>query len=296
MKRAPLLLSLFPSLLFTGCLGDVMEVFCETGPDSDHCYQAAAVQEAEPETCEKIAGKGFNEVSGNAPKDKCYLQIAENTGDLSACASIVGGLISYSQEECEENTMRGHTVEDCANADDEMKCRAAWASKGKGCGDGYVLQQGACIVKKDEPNKGADEDIESKVEADLNTMKDAATGKYMELLTQSIEDEEDDAKKKGLEAYKNFLEKGGETLETIQTTADQLAEIKKIFLDSYDPSMDIDKMPVNKLLDPGLFDKIKSRIFGEDEQDARGKAEDSLTVYEAMLKRQTDIDFLQTER
>jgi len=296
MKKLSFLLALTPTLVLASCLGDVMEIFCETGPDSDHCYQAAAVQDAQPETCEKIEGKDFNKVSGNAPKDKCYLMIGENTGDPSVCANIEGGLISYSQEECEEGAMRGRTVEDCVNAADEMKCRSAWAAKGKGCGEGYKFEQGACVVPKTPDDKGADDDIESKVEADLKTMKDAATGKYMDLLTQSIEDEEDDAKKKGLEAYKEFLEKGGETLETVQTTADQLAEIKKIFLDSYDPSMDIDKMPVNKLLDPGLFDKIKSRIFGEDEQDARGKAEDSLTVYEAMLKRQTDIDFLQKGR
>ena len=49
---------------------------------------------------------------------------------------------------------------------------------------------------------------------------------------------------------------------------------------------------LNKILDPGLFDRIKSRLFGDDPPSERGKAEDALSVYEAMLKRQADIDYL----
>lgn len=280
------------TLLLSGCLGDVMEVFCETSPDSDHCFQAAAVQKAEPETCAKIEGKDFGGVS-NPPKDKCYLQIAGNTGDPSVCSNIEGGMMSYSEEECLQDVFRDHTVEDCKNAEDEVRCRSGYAKHGKGCGEGYVLQGDACIVEPPtKPGEGADDDIESKVETDLNTIKDAATGKYMELLEKAIEDEEDDAKKKGLTAYKEFLEKSGETMETVQTTVDQLKEIKRIFLDAYDPSMDIEKMPVNKILDPGLFDKIKNRVFGEDPPTERSKADDALSVYEKMLERQSEIDFL----
>ena len=80
MRRLSPLLAVSPALLLAGCLGDVMEVFCETGPDSDHCYQAAAVQEAEPDGCAKGAGEGFS--GSNPPKDKCFLQIAENTGGV----------------------------------------------------------------------------------------------------------------------------------------------------------------------------------------------------------------------
>ncbi len=296
MKKLALLVAAPAFILLSGCLGDVMEVFCETSPDSDHCFQAAAVQEGNGDNCEHVKGEGFGGGS-NPPKDKCYLQIAENTGDPSVCANIQGGFMSYSEEECLKNVFAKHTVEDCKQAEDELRCRSAYASNGKGCGEGYTVQQGACVKPPPtEENKGADDDIESKAEADLNTLKDAATGKYMELLTKAIEEEQDDAKKLGLEKYKEFLEKTGETMETVTTTAEQLKEIKKIFLDSYDPSMDIDKMPVNKILDPGLFDRIKGRIFGEDAPTERSRADDALSVYEAMLKRQGDIDYLQKGR
>ena len=57
-----------------------------------------AIQEGQVEECEKIEGKKF--VGSNPPRDKCYLIIAENTGDLSACDQIKGGLMSYTREEC----------------------------------------------------------------------------------------------------------------------------------------------------------------------------------------------------
>lgn len=289
--RLRLLLALSPSLLLAGCLGDVMEVFCETGPDSDHCYQAAAVQENNPDDCANVKGEGFT--GTNPPKDKCHLQIAENTGDPTVCDGIEGGFMSYSKEECLDAVFRDHTVDACATARDEVACRTAYARKFGECGDGFYLSKKTNACTKHEPRvEGTDDDIESKVEGDLNSIKEAATGKYMELLENAIDAETDPAKLAGLQAYKEFLEKGGEQLEGVGTTLDQLKELRRIFLDAYDPSMDIDKMPVNKILDPGLFDKIKSRLFGEDEPTERSKADDALSVYEAMLKRQGEIDYL----
>jgi hypothetical protein len=279
-------------------LGDLAEFFCmmDTG-DSDHCYQTVAVQKGEPETCEKVSGKDFGGYV-NPPKDKCYLMIAENTGDLGACEKMEGGMMSYQPEECIEKVLQNGTPEKCAEVEDPQACRDAYAKHGRGCGEGYELKDGKCglIPEKKPEVPGDDDDIESKVEGDLNTLADAAKGKYMELLEADIEGETDPARLAGLQAYKEFLEKSGETLETVQTSVDQLKEIKRIFLDSYDPSMDIDKMPVNKILDPGLFDKISSRLFGDDPPTARGQAEDALSVYEAMLKRQGEIDFLKKGR
>lgn len=292
-----LLLILPASLLLSGCLGSILSIMCDATPDSDHCFQAAAVQEADPEDCSNVSGKGFT--GSNPPQDKCFLQIAENTGDPSICDSIQGGFMSYSKEECLRNVLQTSGPDGCTGKDihDEMACRTAFARNGKECGDGYVYKNRECVTAPKTPaDSGANDDIETKAAADLGTLKDAATGKYMDLLTKAIEDEQDDAKKKGLEAYKEFLEKGGEKLEAVQGGIDKLKEIKRIFLDAYDPSMDIEKMPVNKLLDPGLFDRIKERVFGADEPDARSKAEDALTVYEAMLKRQGDIDYLKKGR
>lgn len=39
------------SLTLTGCLGDLIGIACDFVPDGDHCYQAAAVQSADPYGC-----------------------------------------------------------------------------------------------------------------------------------------------------------------------------------------------------------------------------------------------------
>lgn len=99
LRFIPLFLTLF---ILPGCgLADMMEIACMLMPDGDHCYQAAAVQGADPYGCEKIKGEKFE--GSNPPRDKCYLQIAENTGDYDVCKYIKGGPMSYTQEECVTN-------------------------------------------------------------------------------------------------------------------------------------------------------------------------------------------------
>ncbi len=288
-------------LLLTGCLGTVLEIFCDFSPDGDHCYQAAAVQGANPDGCEKIEGKDFGGVS-NPPKDKCFLQIAGNTGDPSVCKNIEGGMMSYTEEECLEAAFRGHTVEACKDASDPAACRNLWGQRNGECGEGFTYDSKSRTCKEPSSEGSSssadayDDDIENKVETDLNTIKDAAKGKYMELLEGAIEGETDPDKLHGLQAYKEFLEKAGETMENVEMTVEKLTALKRLFLDSYDPSMSIDRMPVSKILADGFFDKVNKRIFGEDPPTERSKAEDALTVYEAMLKRQAENDFLQQGR
>lgn len=144
-----------------------------------------------------------------------------------------------------------------------------------------------------------DDDIEDKVEGDISTIKDAVSGEYMELLQGAIDKEKDPAKLRGLEAYQKFLNQAGEQMESAQTTIDDLKAIKRIFIDSYDPSMDIENMPVDKILKPGIFDRIKTGIFGGPKTEAgieMAEAEDGLSVYEKMLERQAEIDFLKQSR
>jgi len=295
VKKSILLLPA-TALLLSGCLGDVMEIFCEAGPDSDHCFQAAAVQESEPETCDKIAGEGFN--GSNPPRDKCFLQIAQNTGDPSACDGVEGGFMSYSKEECLEGAFRNHSVEDCKNTEDEQKCRAAWGKNGKGCGDGYVWNAAAnaCEVKKDEPTETENPFENDKVKEDLQTIGDAGKSGYMQLLDWDIEHETDPDRLAGLQKYKEFLENAGEKMDNVSTTFDQLQELKKIFIDSYDPKDSIDNMSASSILSKGFFDRLQEKLVGEDPPTEASKAEDALTVYEEMLKRQADNDFLQQGR
>ncbi len=100
MKKKHALFLVVPaaSLILTGCLDDILGFGCGFSSDSDHCYQSAAVQGSDTDECAKIKGEGFK--GSNPPRDKCYLQIAENTGDYSACDKIQGGLMSYTKEQC----------------------------------------------------------------------------------------------------------------------------------------------------------------------------------------------------
>lgn len=102
MKRTRDTLLGLSLLLLPGCgLGDLIEFSCTFMDDSDHCYQSAAVQSADPDECAKVSGEGFT--TSNPPRDKCYLQIAENTGDYDVCNKIEGGMMSYTKEECIRN-------------------------------------------------------------------------------------------------------------------------------------------------------------------------------------------------
>ncbi len=297
MKTWTLLTALCSTLLLSACLGDFMEIFCDAGVDSDHCYQTAAVQESDPDDCEKIKGERFGGVS-NPPKDKCFLQIAGNTGDPSACEGVEGGMMSYSKEECLEAAFKNHSVDDCKNTDDEAKCRAAWGKNGKGCGDGYTWKSetGACDVKKEEREPTENPFENDKVKEDLQKIGDVGKSGYMQLLDWDIEHETDPDRLKGLQEYKEFLENAGEKLEEVTTTFEKLQELKKIFIDSYDPKDAIENMSASSILSKGFFDRLTEKLTGEDPPTNLSRAEDALTVYEAMLERQKDNDFLQQGR
>jgi len=294
-KLSPFLASALAPLLLTGCLGDVMEIFCEMGEDSDHCYQAVAVQESDPEDCKKV--------EYTPPRDKCRLMIAENTGDPSGCSAVEGGMMSYSEEECLQKAFAGHTVEDCKNAQDEMACRAAWGKNGKGCGDAFVYNKdgGSCDPKKDEEEKpatgGTDDPLANeKVKEDLKSIGDVGASGYMQLLEKDIANETDPDRLAGLQNYKEFLENSKEKLEDVQTTFETLQDLKKIFLDSYDPKDSIENMSAKDILSKGFFDRLSEKLMGSDPPTERSKAEDALTVYEKMLEQQKDNDFLQQGR
>ncbi len=296
MKRLALPLAILLTLPLCGCLGPLMEIFCAATPDSDHCYQAAAIQESDPETCEKVSGKDFK--GGNPPKDKCFLQIAEHTGDPSTCDGVEGGFMSYSPEECLAGAFKNHTPEDCAQAEDEAKCRAGWGKAGKGCGDGYVWNAAAktCDVKKPETTETENPFETDAVKADLKTIGDAGKSGYFKLLDWDISHEKDPDRLAGLQKYKEFLEKAGEKMDEVGTTFDKLQELKKIFIDSYDPKDAIENMSADSLLRKGFFDRLKDKLTGVDPPTEASKAEDALTVYEKMLERQKDNDFLQQSR
>ena len=103
MKKIPQLLFVFFFALLTlsGCIG-VFDFVCNFAGEQDyHCYQWFAVHEEDPDDCNNIRqAEKFQDAGSNPPKDKCYLMIAERTGDPSGCERIEGGLMSYTVQEC----------------------------------------------------------------------------------------------------------------------------------------------------------------------------------------------------
>ena len=210
MKKYALLFTLPPAMLLSGCLGTVMSIFCDVSPEADHCYQAAAVQESDPNECDKIKGEGFK--VSNPPKDKCFLQIAGHTGDPTVCDNVEGGMMSYSPEECVANAFKNHTVEDCKQAKDEAACRNAWGKHNKGCGEEYVWnkEKEACDVKKEEKTEMENPFENDKVKKDLKSIGDVGKSGYLKLLEWDIAHEQDPNRLAGLQNYKEFLASSGE--------------------------------------------------------------------------------------
>lgn len=74
--------------------------FITDAKDNDHCIQDAALRSNNPDRCDEIKAASFTEKEWPAPRDKCYMLIAGQTGDDSFCNRIVWGMISYTQEQC----------------------------------------------------------------------------------------------------------------------------------------------------------------------------------------------------
>lgn len=177
-----LLLLLFTSALFLSGCWQSLSFLCDmAGDSSNHCYQWMAVQSEDPAECQKIpVSSQFEGMGSNPPKDKCYLLIAEKTGDPSACDDIEGGLMSYTIQECYESTAQKHTdAEICLDSPNELQCRSyyarskaldngfydcgleyEWKDSGctdlKGCrfvddcGSGQDCYNGKCVTPRDE--------------------------------------------------------------------------------------------------------------------------------------------------
>ena len=102
-KNLIIIMIIASSFLFAGCdiLGILLGTNCDLLPDSAHCYQAAGGQSGDSSNCDKIKPPAeFAKMGSNPPRDKCYMMIAENTGDYSYCKKMKGGYGSYEPSEC----------------------------------------------------------------------------------------------------------------------------------------------------------------------------------------------------
>lgn len=155
MKSSNLLkfgISIMALFTLTGCVELLSFVCPAIGENAPHCYQWFAVQGDSPKTCEKVdPGDKFKPGAGNPPKDKCYLMIAEKTGDVRNCNSIKGGLLSYTKDECYEGAAeKAENPDLCDKAPDEVACRNKFASNNEhDCGEGFKFDQKTYTCKED---------------------------------------------------------------------------------------------------------------------------------------------------
>lgn len=114
------------AVFFSGCslLGGLTEIGCGFIEDSAHCYQAAAIQSSSADTCDKIKQpEQFKDAGSNPPQDKCYYNIAGNTGEAEVCTKIQGGLFSYEKDDCVSDVaVKTEDYSDCSISSAVNEC------------------------------------------------------------------------------------------------------------------------------------------------------------------------------
>jgi hypothetical protein len=132
-RLLPLTMALLCLPLLTGCFDDLFGGIVELGCpyadklneewDDAHCYQYAAVQQSDPDKCDKVQPEGFP--NSNPPRDKCYLKIAVKECDPSVCDRIVGGPMSYTVDGCQASVAQAIAAGDCPDSSDSESSRSS---------------------------------------------------------------------------------------------------------------------------------------------------------------------------
>lgn len=303
-KAGTVAVILFLPILLSGCVGTLNEWACSFFDDPDHCFQNAAVQDADPDVCEKIKGGDFE--NSNPPKDKCYKMIAENTGDLSVCDEMEGGMYSYTKEECILSTsIKFENPSGCMSLTgaDKEDCIAE-VSKG--------LFPGG-VIDMDEQIGFLEKELEGKEDSELQEQLDdlkKRRGDYLEVMTEdrkksyeslsdpmnkraSLEEyrgEIDEKTKKSMIALNDSLREKGEKL-----TDKEYETISKTLAYKNDPKNDIENMDDAEIVKLRWNEKLgniseKLKFWKANKTAEEKKYDEQLFFYKRMLERQAAID------
>jgi hypothetical protein len=301
---AKIIIILVLPISLSGCLGGMAGLTCYLLPDSDHCFQAAAMQENDPEGCKKIKGKDFE--GSNPPRDKCYLKIAKNTGDLSVCDSIEGGMFSYTKEECYLETSIEHVnPSGCMklSGSDKEACVNSMSSK---ISSGSVLEIDEQIdfLKKELKDK-PDKDLEMQL-AGLEQKKQDYLAVMSEENKKDYEESSDplniaakmdfyagriDQKSKdSLIALNNSLREKGNPMSEKEYQA-----IRDVLAYKNDPKNNIENMDDNEIVKLRWNEKLGNakeffKFWKANKTSTEEKYDEQLLFYQRMLERQEAID------
>jgi len=293
-------------LFLTGCVGTINEWACQFYDNPDHCMQNVAIQDANPDTCEKIKGEDFADSGSNPPKDKCYLRIAENTGDLGACDKIEGGMYSYTKEECLLNTsVKFKNPSGCVELTGADKAECI-SQVGPSVYPGRVIEIDEQIdFLKKELADNPDADLQKQLDALEKTKKD-----YMEVINDENKKEYesltdpmnkqtaldyakgkiDEKTKNSLTALNDSLREKGEKLSEKEYKA-----ISEMLAYKNDPKNDIENLEASELVKLRWNEKLGEakdylKFWNANPTEKEKKYDESLLIYERMLERQAAID------
>jgi hypothetical protein len=308
-KMISLILSLIVMpFVLSGCnlIGGFEGIACLFIPDSAHCYQGAAVDNGDPGDCEKVVQpEKFKDLGSNPPKDKCYLMVAQNTGDLDACDKIAGGPMSYTKEECFLTvSVENENPSGCNKlaGNDKARCIAELAPL---MTPDKVLEVDKAISDlKDILKNGPDPDLEKQLQGlegkrndILGVMTKDNKAEYdrqsdpmnQQIIGDFAVGDIDSATKNKLVAFNEKLKSQG-----LDMTADQYQAFKDYYKFMNDPENDIEKMDDDKLLKDRWNEKVGNAVdalkFWNSNKTPEEEAVDQqLRFYERMLERQTAI-------
>lgn len=305
---AAILLCLALPFVLSGCSiiswleGNVCDV--TTDP---HCFQGEAVDAGDADECAKVTQPAdFKSVGSNPPKDKCYMMVAENTGDLEACNKIKGGMYSYTREECLlEASVANENPSGCQmlTGSDRQKCIETLGPK---ITPEKVLDVDSQIeLINNELKKGSDPNLEKQLKGLENKKKDmlavmtADNKKEYSIQSDPLNRDIigdwavgtiDSATKNKLIDLNEKLKAAGSGL-----TSDQYSAVRDYYKFVNDPANDIEKMDDAALAKDRLGDKFKNVVnklkFWKVNDTSEEKAlDEQIRFYERMTERQAGID------
>lgn len=289
----------------SGC-GTINEWACSFFDNPDHCLQNNAIQDANPDACAKIKGADFEDTGSNPPRDKCYLKIAENTGDLGVCDKIEGGIYSYTKEECILSTaIKFENPSGCKmlTGSDKDQCVAAVSPS---VTSGSVIEIDEQIdFLKNELKKGDDPELQKQLEgleskkSDYLDVMNANNKKDYESLSDPLNKQAavdyasgklDQKSKDTLVELNNRLRDQGNSMteKEYQTMRDLLAY-------KNDPNNNIENMDDAELLKLRWDEKLGNakdylKFWNSNPTEKEKKYDEQLLFYERMLERQAAIE------
>jgi len=295
-------------LIAAGCnlIGGSEDLACLMSSDP-HCYQNVAVSEGDADVCAKVKQpEQFKDMGSNPPQDKCYLMEAQNTGDLSACDKIKGGLMSYTREECIlEASVANQDASGCQKLTGQDKASCIDQLQPLMTPDKVLEVDDQIDIIKNELKKGSDPNLEKQLagleqkkndmlavmskdnKAQYDIQKDPIN---KEIIGEWATGNFDNTTKNELVALNEKLKAKGAGM-----TKEQFNAVRDYYKFINDPENDIEKMDDTQIVKDRLGEKVgnlvdKLKFWNVKDTSAEKQEDQQLRFYQRMLERQEGID------